>query len=250
LAAVEWFIVRHKFHQRYKAKRSKVAKNGNSNIPALSDVFQDRSLEDLYLLLEFAHEYEATELASAVATWLLKHKGLEALCSNIPTSSIATAVGLEMAKAINEEQKLQLLQLESYADCNAFFWLDIIQCSGFVLSKCTQEQREQKQRLSMSILQYDGYLRRSDHAQGVLFLDFSGCTWLRDDDLHFVQMLQSLQRLDLSRCEQITESGLAHLSKLSSLQHLDLSNCYIFTDAGLAHLTNLTSLQHLDLMQD
>jgi hypothetical protein len=168
LNMVEQFVLKHTNHQ---TKRRKITTHNIFSTPNLLEMFQDRTLDELYLLLTFAHEYDAKQLANTGATWLLKHKGLETLCANIPTGSTATAVGLEMANVIDEEQKLQLLQLKSNADCGAFFWLAIIQCAGFHLYYCTDEQKEQKQRLWMKILQYDEYLRGINHAKGVQFLD-------------------------------------------------------------------------------
>jgi hypothetical protein len=246
LDTIEGFVLKLKLHERYKTKRTKALKHETSSTPALSDVFQDRTLEDLYLLLEFAHEYDVTTLANAVATWLLEHKGLEVLCMEPPKGHTAAAVGLEMAKVISEEQKLQLLQLGTTTNCDAFFWLDIIQCSGFSFKGCTQEQQKQKHLLRMGLPQYAGYLKRSDN-KGVLSLDFSGCTWLTDDDLQLVSRLQSVRSLNLSGCTQITNAGLPRLGNLPSLKRLTLYDCKEITNAGLVHLQQVISPQLLDL---
>jgi hypothetical protein len=246
--AIERFILKHKIHQRYTATHRKLVKGETPSTLALPEVFKDITLDDIYLLLEFAHEYKSTKLSDAVGTWLVIHVGLNLLCTQPPTSRTATAVGLEMAKVILEEHKLQFLKLDSSAHDGAFFWLDIIQCSSFYFSNCTREQQKQPQLLLMSLLKYDGYLRRSDHAKGILYLDFRDCQWLKDSDLQFVSQLPSLRHLNLQECYYFTDTGLFHITTLTSLQYLNLSNSEI-TDRGLACLRFLVSLQHLDLSE-
>lgn len=100
--------------------------------------------------------------------------------------------------------------------------------------------------LSLSISNVQSYNFLSGFAH-LRMLDFSGCLYLKDNDLQALRSMPHLELLSLSCCLNITGLGLAYLQELPRLESLNLSNCNGLLSEGVSTLPLLKSLKKLDL---
>jgi hypothetical protein len=227
-------------------KRQKTHKTGKHNSSCLSDVFKDNTLDELYLIMTFAHEFHADAMINVVAYWLVNQIGLETLVNNPPLKTLRTPVGIEIARIIDNEQKLRFLQLGATTNSCGFQWLEFMDCFSFDLPRCRVDTPVS---WVSYVLQYHQHLKCYFPSNGVKALTYS--RELKNNELVDLSMIGTLEHLEIKLSRHTIDVVLKHITKLSNLKHVEVKYFGKITDSEWSYIAYMpkTWIWHFDLSQ-